>query len=75
MAETVTGDVPIKKLHAPVPLQAFPQPVNRAPAPADWVMTTVEPSGKFAVHVPGQLIPAGVLVNVPDPFATADTEI
>ena len=38
-----------------------------APAPGAPVSTTVESKGNAAVHVPGQVMPAGELVTVPLP--------
>lgn len=53
--------------HVPVPLQAPLQPANVEPAPAVAVSITLVPFLKFAEHVPGQSIPAGLLVTVPLP--------
>ena len=41
--------------------------------PGVSLSVTLVPEGKLAVHVVGQLIPAGVLVTVPDPAAGAVT--
>jgi hypothetical protein len=57
----------IKTLQPPVPEQAPPQPVKPLPVPAVSVSVTDELSGKVAEQVPGQLIPAGLLVTVPVP--------
>jgi len=38
-----------------------------APVPGAAVSTTVESRGNAAVHVPGQVMPAGELVTVPFP--------
>jgi len=51
-----------------VPAQAPLQPVNVEPAAGVSVKVTRVPLVKFAVHVPGQLMPAGPLVTVPVPF-------
>lgn len=59
--------------HAPVPVHAPLQPVNVEPAVGVSVMVTTVPLAKFAVHVPGQLIPAGLLVTVPVPFPAGVT--
>jgi len=53
--------------HAPVPLQAPPQPVNVKPAAGVSVSVTWVFCANVAVQVEGQLIPAGVLVTVPVP--------
>ena len=37
------GEVPTVKPHAPVPLQAPPQPVNVEPPPADWARAMLVP--------------------------------
>ncbi|PYV45609.1 MAG: hypothetical protein DMG95_00100 [Acidobacteria bacterium] len=51
-----------------VPLQPPPlQPVKVYGMVGEAVSVTGLASGKSAVHVPGQLIPAGVLVTVPLP--------
>jgi hypothetical protein len=52
---------------APVPVQAPPQPAKADPAGAAGVSVTTVPCVKENVQVPGQLIPAGALVIVPDP--------
>jgi len=55
-------------LHVPVPLQPPPvQPANVEPEAAVAVSVTMVPLLKFALHVPGQLIPVGLLVTVPVP--------
>ncbi len=54
-------------LHVPVPLQAPLQPANVEPEAALAVSTTAAPLLKLALHVPGQLIPLGLLVTVPLP--------
>ena len=63
--------------HVPVPLQAPLQPAkNEPPAAAVAVRVTVVPCANVAEHVAPQLIPAGVLVTVPEPvpdFVTART--
>lgn len=56
---TVQGAVP----EHPWPLQ----PANTEFAPAVAVSVTSVPLAKFAAHVVGQLIPAGLLVTVPAP--------
>jgi hypothetical protein len=51
-----------------VPEQPLPdQPANAEPAVAVAVNVTVVPVGKSAEHVPGQLMPEGELVTVPEP--------
>lgn len=54
--------------HAPVPAHAPLQPANAEPEAGVSVMVTTVPLVKFALHVPGQLMPAGLLVTVPAPF-------
>jgi hypothetical protein len=55
------------KLHVPVPVQAPDQPANVEPEAAVAVSVTAVPLAKLAVHVVGQLMPAGLLVTVPVP--------
>lgn len=50
-----------------VPVQAPDQPVNVDPEAAVAVSVTCVPLAKFEVQVPGQLIPEGLLVTVPEP--------
>ncbi len=52
---------------APVPVQALLQPAKADPAGAAGVNVTDVPCVKENVQVPGQLIPAGLLVTVPEP--------
>src|SRR6185312_14623895 len=54
-------------LHAPVPLQAPPQPANAEPVSGVAVKLTTVPLAKLAEHVVPQEIPGGVLVTVPVP--------
>jgi hypothetical protein len=56
-----------------VPLQFPVQPVNVDPAAAVAVSVTVVPGAKVAEQVAPQLIPAGLLVTVPDPEPALDT--
>jgi hypothetical protein len=53
--------------HAPLPEQAPVHPAKVEPAAALSVSVTEVPLVKFAPHVPGQLIPAGLLVTAPLP--------
>ena len=53
---------------APAPVHAPLQPTNAELAAGVSFMVTTVPLVKFAAHVPGQLIPAGLLVTVPVPF-------
>ena len=57
----------IVTVHADVPLQAPLQPAKYAPFAGTAVSFTTLPDAKEAVQVPGQLIPAGLLVTVPVP--------
>jgi len=50
-----------------VPVQAPVQPANIDPEAAVAVSVTCVPLGKFALQVPGQLMPEGLLVTVPAP--------
>lgn len=63
-------------VHAPVPESthvASVHPPNVDPAAATGVSVIEVPLVKFAVHVLGQVIPAGLLVTVPDPAPEALT--
>ena len=64
--------------HAPLPLQSPLQPANVWEKPGVGVRATWVPSAKLAEHVDPQLIPAGLLVTVPDPvpfFATVNARV
>ena len=50
-----------------VPLQPPLNPENLDPELAEAASVTEVPAAKLAVHVVGQLIPAGLLVTVPVP--------
>src|SRR5215471_6663008 len=55
-------------VQGPVPLHPSPlHPANIAPLAGIAAKTTLCPLGKVALHVSGQLIPAGLLVTVPLP--------
>lgn len=59
--------------HAAVPVHAPLQPANAEPVAGVSVMVTTVPPLKFAVHVPGQLMPAGLLVTFPVPVPASVT--
>ena len=66
-AVTETGTFPVKTQGA-VPAQPPPlQPPKDEPEAAVAVRVTTVPVEKVAEHVPGQEMPAGELVTVPDP--------
>ena len=54
-------------VHAAVPEHAPLHPSNVKLVPGVAVSVTCVPEAKFAVQVPGQLMPEGVLVTVPEP--------
>jgi hypothetical protein len=61
-------------VQAPVPSHPAPvNPVNVEPVFAVAFRVTVAPLAKFAAHVVGQLIPAGLLVTVPAPVPASVT--
>ena len=55
-----------------VPLHAPPNPAKLKPGAAVAVRVTVVPELNFAVQVPGQLMPAGLLVTVPPVTVTVN---
>ena len=55
-------------LQLPVPEQAPLHPAKEDPAAGVAVRVTTVPLAKFALQVPGQLMPVGVLETVPPPF-------
>jgi hypothetical protein len=55
------------RLHVPIPVQRPDHPAKVTPAAGSAVNTTCFPLAKLALQVPGQLIPAGLLVTVPTP--------
>jgi hypothetical protein len=63
----------IVTLHAPVPLQAPPQPAKVEPESGVAARLTTVPLAKLAEQVVPQEIPEGVLVTVPAPFPLLDT--
>jgi len=60
-AETVTVHVVVAPVHTP------PHPPNIEPVPGVSVSVTTAFCAKVAEQVPGQLMPAGLLVTVPEP--------
>jgi hypothetical protein len=63
----------IVRLQFVKPVQAPDHPANVLPEAAVDVNTTAAPLEKLAVQVPGQLIPAGLLVTVPPPVPALTT--
>jgi hypothetical protein len=57
----------IVTVQLPVPLQAPPHPANTEPEAGVGVRVTEVPWAKLAEQVTPQLIPAGLLVRVPEP--------
>ena len=60
-------------LHVLRPVHAPDHPANVVPELAVAVNTTAAPLEKLAVQLPGQLIPAGLLVTVPAPVPALAT--
>src|SRR5258705_52832 len=60
-------------VHDPVPLQSPPQPVKAEDAFGVAVRVTAVPLTKLAAHVAPQLMPAGLLVTVPEPAPAGET--
>jgi hypothetical protein len=64
----------IDTLQVPVPEQPLPdQPSNIAPDAGEAVKVTTAPCEKLDVQVPGQEIPAGLLLTLPVPVPPSDT--
>jgi hypothetical protein len=57
----------------PVPVQAPLHPVKLEPAAGVAVSVTIVPLLKLAVQVPGQFIPAGLLLTVPPPTTVTES--
>src|SRR5438067_1438116 len=63
-------------VHVPVPVHAPPlQPVKADPAAGVAVSVTTVPSSKVDEQTPGQPMPGGLLVTVPEPVPAVDTII
>jgi hypothetical protein len=60
-------------LQVPVPVHAPLQPAKVDPAAAVAVRVTTVPLLKFALQVPGQLMPAGLLLTEPVPVPAGVT--
>ena len=60
-------------MHVPVPVHAPVQPAKTEFVPGLAVSVTGVPTGKLALQVDPQLIPAGVLVTVPVPLPESVT--
>ena len=63
----------IVTMQLPVPVQAPLHPAKLVPPAGVAVSVTMVPLLKFAVQVPGQLIPPGLLVTVPPPVTVTDS--
>ena len=78
VADTDCGEF-IVTVQPALPLQAPPQPVKIQPLAGVAVKVTFVPLENPALHVDGQLMPAGLLVTVPLPVTltvrTAEFEI
>jgi hypothetical protein len=62
-------------LHVPVPLHAPDHPANVDPLLGVAASVMAVPAMKLALHVWPQLMPAGVLLTVPDPLPASTTLI
>jgi hypothetical protein len=70
----VTESAPLRvTLQPAVPEQAPFHELNTSFDPADSLRVTLVPCGKTALHVAGQLIPAGLLVTAPVPEPVIET--
>jgi hypothetical protein len=68
-ADTVLS-TSITSVHGSMPPQAPLQPTNLKSGAGSAVSLTVSPLAKLAVQDPGQLIPLGALVTLPDPVTS-----
>jgi len=66
-APTVVAAVTVM-LHVPVPEQAPDQPPKVSPFPGEADSATLVPLLNVAEHVAPQVMPAGVLLTVPEPL-------
>ena len=74
VAVTPAEEVPMMKLHVPVPAQTPPlQPAKNDPGVGAAVRVTAAPVPKMTEQVAPQLIPAGELLTVPDPVPASVT--
>src|SRR5207247_9999259 len=73
----VTAVVAVRvSVQGPVPVQAPPlQPVKTEPAAGVAVSVTTVPSSKVDEQTPGQPMPGGLLVTVPEPVPAVETII
>jgi len=60
-------------VQGPVPLHDPVQPAKKDPFAGTAVSLTCVPDPNIALHVEGQLMPAGVLVTVPVPLPASIT--
>lgn len=72
VAVTVVSAVGVK-VQGPVPVHGPDHPVNEEAVAATAVSVTAAPLVKLAVQAEGQLIPAGLLVTVPEPVPLVTT--
>jgi hypothetical protein len=64
----------IDTVQLPVPVQAPLHPAKAEPVAAVSAKVTLVPPAKFALQVPGHLMPVGVLATVPDPLPAIVTD-
>src|SRR5205823_174329 len=69
LADTLMSEFIVTVHVAPVPPHAPPQPPKLWPLAGVAVRLTCVPPAKLALHVAGQLMPAGELVTVPLPLS------
>jgi phage tail protein X len=70
VAVTELAEVIVNTQGFALPVQEPAQEPKASPLPGDAVRDTIEFCGKFAEHVPGHAIPAGLLVTLPAPDTT-----
>ena len=68
VADTVLNASRVTVQVAPAPAHAPPQPMKVPPADGTAVSFTLLPDAKLALQVPGQAIPEGTEVTLPEPL-------
>jgi hypothetical protein len=70
VAVQVFSEFIVTVMVALLPMQSPDQPANTAPWPGMAVKFTCVPCGNWAAQVPGQSMPSGLLLTLPEPDMT-----